>query len=175
MKITKKFIDNFRYKGDGVSQDIRWDDQLSGFGIRLYPTGKKSFVLSYRLKGRKHIMTVGKYGVLTLDQGRAKAKVLLVSIDQGGNPLYERKKLNQGKTIANLSEAYLERHAMLHKKTWRDDQRRINAHILPKWKGVQINSIKREDIAMLHHTIGKDAPRPLCASASSGLMRITSL
>ena len=97
MKITKKFIDNFRYKGDGVSQDIRWDDQLSGFGIRLYPTGKKSFVLSYRFKGRKHIMTVGKYGVLTLDQGRAKAKVLLVSIDQGGNPLYERKKLNQGK------------------------------------------------------------------------------
>ena len=158
MKITKKFIDSFRYEGDGISQDIRWDNQLPGFGVRLYPTGKKSFVLSYRSKGRKHIMTVGKYGVLTLDQAREKAKALLVSVDQGGNPLYERKKLNQGKTIANLAEAYLERHAKLHKKTWRDDQRRINAHILPRWKGVQINSIKREDIAMLHHTIGKDAP-----------------
>ena len=136
MKITKKILDKFEYEGNGISQDIRWDEQLPGFGVHLYTAGKKSFFLSYPSKGRKHIMTVGKYRIWTLDQSRVKAKVFLVSIDQGKNK-------------ANLYKFYLERHVKLHKKTWKDDQCRIHSHILPKWKGIKINSIKREDIADL--------------------------
>ena len=158
MKLTKKLIDGFRYKGDGASQDIRWDDQLPGFGIRIYPTDRKSFVLTYRAKGRKHIMTVGHFGILTLNQARDNAKEMLVRVNQGGNPLHDRKKAGQGKTVNDLCEAYLERYARLHKKTWRDDYRRIHAHILPIWKGIPVNAIKREDVAVLHNKIGQNTP-----------------
>ena len=44
-KLTKRSIDAFRYGG---GWDVRWDYEIPGFGVRVYPSGKKSFVLSYR-------------------------------------------------------------------------------------------------------------------------------
>jgi len=77
VKLTKSAIDRLVYRNTGNSQDIRWDDALPGFGVRVYPTGKKSFVLSYRVNGRKHLMVVGRYGITTLNEARKKAKQIL--------------------------------------------------------------------------------------------------
>ncbi len=75
-KLTKRAIDSFRYRG---GWDVRWDDDVPGFGIRLYPSGKKAFVLSYRASGRKRLMVLGRYGAdLTLDQARERAQKHLV-------------------------------------------------------------------------------------------------
>lgn len=52
-KLTKKSIDTFAYDGSG--KDIRWDTEIVGFGIRLYESGKKSFILSYRQAGVKRL------------------------------------------------------------------------------------------------------------------------
>jgi len=158
MKLTKKAIDSFKYQGPGTRQDIRWDDQLPGFGVRIYPTGKKAFVLSYRANGRKHIMTIGAYGVLTLDQARDKAKRLIGQVLDGKDPLEDRKQVSQGATIKKLCHEYIERYGKTNKKTWEEDQRRINRHIIPSWGNIKVQSIKRSDVASLHHTIGKTAP-----------------
>ena len=61
MKLTKTVVDAARYRGDGQSQDIRWDDLQPGFGLRLYPSGAKSFVTSYRVSGRKRIVFQGEF------------------------------------------------------------------------------------------------------------------
>lgn len=45
MKLTIKAIKAFKCEG---GWDVRWDDDLPGFGVRIYPSGKKAFVLSYR-------------------------------------------------------------------------------------------------------------------------------
>ncbi len=45
-KLTKRYIDGVRYEGDGSSRVVRWDDAMPGFGLRVYPSGRKSFVLS---------------------------------------------------------------------------------------------------------------------------------
>jgi integrase len=158
MKLTKKAIDSLKYDGDGKSQFIKWDDELKGFGLRVFPTGRKSFVLSYRSSGRKHIMTLGQFGVLTLDQGRKLAREKLVSVNQGGDPLTDKKKASQGQTVKDLCEAYLERYAKVQKKTWKEDERRIDRHILPAWKSIQVKSIRREDIAKIHNKLGASAP-----------------
>ena len=76
MKLTKRAIDSFQFK-KGKAQDIRWDSSLPSFGLRIYPSGKKSFVLFYRHNGRAHMVVVGKYGVFTIDQARKKAKEML--------------------------------------------------------------------------------------------------
>lgn len=55
-------FDDIAEEGDGVSRDVRWDASLPGFGVRIYPSGKKTFVLSYREAGRKRLMTLGAYG-----------------------------------------------------------------------------------------------------------------
>ena len=88
MKLTKAQIDGFKYKGRklarGHSRDIRWDDKVSGLGVRVYASGAKHFVLSYRIKGRKRLYTIGKYGdPFTLEKAREKAGKLKGEIIDG--------------------------------------------------------------------------------------------
>lgn len=158
MRLTKKAIDGFKYEGDGSGQDIRWDAQIPGFGVRIYPTGKKSFVLSYRADGRKHIMTVGRYGVVTLDQARDDAREKLVKVNKGADPLEEKRRASQGETVKILCAQYLERYAKLKKKTWKEDERRIDRHLIPAWGLKKAKSIKQSDVSNLHFKIGKTAP-----------------
>ena len=91
MRLTKSAIDRVRYEKADGKQDVRWDDSLSGFGLRIYPSGKKSFVVFYRHEGRQHLMTIGKYGLFTADEARKKAKKYLANADEK-NPLRERQR-----------------------------------------------------------------------------------
>ncbi len=125
MHLTKRLIDAFGYQGIKNERDVRWDDRLPGFGVRVYPSGKKSFVLSYRCHGRKRLIVLGRYGVLTLELARDKARQTMVDSGNGADPLEVRQKALCGETIASLAEAYIERHAKIHKKSWKDDQRSL--------------------------------------------------
>jgi hypothetical protein len=55
--------------------DVRWDDAVTGLGLRVYPSGKKAFVLSYRAGGRKRLMALGPFGVRTVEQARDLARI----------------------------------------------------------------------------------------------------
>lgn len=158
MKLTKRLIDSFTYQGENEHRDVRWDSVLPGFGIRMYSSGRKVFVLSYRSEGRKHLMTLGIYGVLTLEQARDEAIRLLGSVLSGSDPLEKRKKAAKGETINDLAIAYVARHAKVHKKSWKDDERRINKYILPLWGNLKVVNIKRADVAALHGKIGAQHP-----------------
>jgi len=70
---------------------VLWDDALPGFGLRITERGSKSFVLSYRAGGRKRFLTLGLYGVLTLDQARNKALKELASVLEGADPVEQRR------------------------------------------------------------------------------------
>ncbi|MDH3611973.1 MAG: tyrosine-type recombinase/integrase [Gammaproteobacteria bacterium] len=158
MHITKRLIDRFVYEGKNGSRDVRWDDRLPGFGVRIYPSGFKSFVLSYRCQGRKRLMVLGRYGVLTLDMARDNARQAMVDSVVGSDPLDQRAKRNQGETVADLAETYIERHAKVHKRTWIADQRAINKYVLPAWATKKIRNLDRSDVARLHHDVGRVYP-----------------
>ena len=85
-KLTKRKIDSFFYQGRGVSRDVRWDGLIPGFGIRIHPSGRKTFVLSYRCNGRKRLMSLGVYGVITLDEARDLARKASVNVASGTRP-----------------------------------------------------------------------------------------
>lgn len=159
MPLTKSAITKMVYAKEGNKQDIRWDDSLAGFGVRVYPSGKKSFVLSYRHSGRKHIIVLGQYGQLTLAQAKKSAKDELAKLRlTDADPAAERKKRRQGDTVGDLCLAYLKDYAKIHKKSWRDDERRINNRILPAWKNLKANGLSHTDIAALHRQIGAKHP-----------------
>jgi hypothetical protein len=46
------------YLGTKNEQCIYWDQQLTGFGVGVYPTGRRISVCSYRIQGRKRIATL---------------------------------------------------------------------------------------------------------------------
>lgn len=158
LRLTKKAIDNFVYDGDGSGRDARWDTLLPGFGVRVYPTGRKAFLLSYRFHGRKRLMVVGDYGSMTLDQGRSRARKLMVSIEDGVDPLEQKRLDAGGKTVGELIDAYVERHAKKRKKTWKKDESRLRRHIPSSWKSRKVDTIEDWEINELHERIGGKAP-----------------
>jgi integrase len=155
MKLTKRTIDAATYEGDGKSRHVLWDSEVPGFGCRLLPSGKRSFVLSYRVNNRKRLLTLGTYGALTVDGARKLARRELAKIEAGDqDPLEERQKAARGETVAALCVAYMERHGSA-KKSGDDDQRRIDSYILPAWRNLKAKAIKRADVAALHSKVGK--------------------
>lgn len=157
MKLTKRAIDTATYTGSNNARCMLWDSDVPGFGCRIYPSGRRAFVLSYRTNGRKRLLTLGTYGALTLDQARKMARAELAKAEVGGDPLEERQRVTRGETVADLCAVYMERHGDA-KKSGRDDQRRIERHVLPAWRNLKAAAIRRADVAALHSRIGKAAP-----------------
>jgi integrase len=158
-KLTKKQIDAASYRGDGTSRDVRWDIDPIGLGLRIYPSGKKSFILKYRTPtGRSRMMTLGAYGVLTLEEARIKARRELVKVIDGGDPLSDRKAASSAETFKKFAETWLERHAKPHRRSWKEDKRRLDNRIVPVLGHLAVKDVKRADVAALHASIGKDAP-----------------
>ena len=88
-----------------------WDSTLPGFGVRVRPSGTKTFILQYRNKfGRLRRYTLGRVGQLTLDQARDEAIRLRGGISLGNDPSDARAQLRQGDTVSDLADRYLEDH-----------------------------------------------------------------
>jgi len=156
VKLTKSYIDGAAFEGTGPqTRDVRWDTEMKGLGIRIFPSGQKSFVLSYRINGRKRLMKLGDYGVKTLDEARRDARAKRVLVESGRDPLQERQDAHDEESVATLCADYLERYAKPFKKSWREDERLINRYLLPNWKSLKVTAIRKADVAALHHKVGK--------------------
>ena len=74
-KLTKRVVDAARAVN---GETFLWDDELPGFGLRVKASGAKSFLVQYRnANGRSRRLTLGRYGVLTVEEGRKEAKLAL--------------------------------------------------------------------------------------------------
>jgi integrase len=157
--LTKRAVDSARYTGDGRAQRIVWDGELRGFGLRVQPTGRKSWILFYRTQaGTKRLLTLGHYPGLTLDQARRVALQNLADVSKGEDPADKRRRAREAASFATLAEAFLERHSKVHKKSARDDERYINQVLIPAFGTRKAEAIQRSDLSALHRRIGAKAP-----------------
>ncbi|MGB5078623.1 MAG: Arm DNA-binding domain-containing protein, partial [Sphingorhabdus sp.] len=62
---------------------VTWCGGLPGFGVRVRPSGRKSFIVQYDFEGRTRKMTVGTFPTLTVEQARKKANELLAKVQLG--------------------------------------------------------------------------------------------
>src|SRR5512144_293410 len=86
-KLTKRTIEALT---PGETDYIAWDNDVPGFGVRVMPSGRKSFVLQYRAGRRSRRMVLGYVNVVTPEQARAMALKHLAALQQGVDPLAER-------------------------------------------------------------------------------------
>lgn len=157
-KLTKTLIESASYVSSDNGRCVLWDDELSGFGLRIYPSGKKSFVLNYRVNGRQRFLTLGAYGPLTVDMGRRLALRRKADVIEGRDPLAEKQAAAHALTVREMAALYIERHAKPRKKTWEADQRRLARLVLPRLGPRPLATITRADVADLHHEIGATRP-----------------
>jgi hypothetical protein len=157
--LTKRTIDATGYTGKGRSPCMVWDGLLPNFGLRIQPTGRKSFVLFYRTEnGTKRLVTVARYPEATLDQARKRAHRLLAEVLEGGDPGTRKRQAREAIRFDDLADAYLEGHAKVQKRSWKTDVQRIRDYLVPLWGSRKAETIKRRDVAELHRNIGRDHP-----------------
>jgi len=107
IKLTKTRIDKLT---PDLNRDVRYyDDELRGFGIKVFRSGRKSFFIEYRHRANRRRMAIGLYGQLSLDQARRKARKLFARVDEGKDPLAERAAEAKMPTFGQWVEEYLVR------------------------------------------------------------------
>ncbi|MFB3786684.1 MAG: tyrosine-type recombinase/integrase [bacterium] len=162
-KLTKKMVDSLTYEG-AVSErgtkglHIVMDTTIPGFHVRLFPSGMKSYGLTYRWKGRKRFISIGRADKVTLDFARRQAQTLWEQIVAGEDPIENRRRQREFLTVAQFAEQFIERYAKKFRKTWREDARRIGKNILPALGNRRLDAVNRADVAALHSRIGETAP-----------------
>ena len=157
-KLTKRAIDELKPSHAPV---LTWDAELRGFGVLTMPSGLKTFVLQYRTAGkRSRRMTIGRYGVLTVDQARSIARDALVRVSQGGDPMSERRSFREAPTLDDLLTRYLAEHVASHNaaSTRADVTALVEKHIRPRLGSIKVDSFTRADASKLH-TAMKATPR----------------
>ncbi len=148
-KLTKRAIDTTPPPVRG--QVFLRDEELRGFGIRI-TSGARSFILEKEINGRVRRMTLGRYGVLTVEQARKLAQEKIGQIVRGGDPAEERRGQLHSPTFQDLERMYLERHAA-YKKSIKNDVSILNRHLAP-WRPRKLGSVTRAEVARLHAQVG---------------------
>ncbi len=105
-KLTKRIVEALERDPD---RDVfMWDTEVRGFGMRVKPSGTKTFIIQYRnVERRTRRFVIGQYGVLTVEVARDLAKKKLASVIDGSDPSQERRAAREGMTVAEVCDWYL--------------------------------------------------------------------
>lgn len=147
-KITKRFVDSVHADG---SDQVFWDTEVRRFGLRVLPSGVKTFVLQYRNgQGRTRKLALGRMGELTAGEARSKALKLRAAIKDGADPSAERQAKRNDILIADLVETYLADGpaAKPGKKasTWATDASNLRRHVVPLMGRRHLATITQADV-----------------------------
>lgn len=66
-RISKRTVDSFSAEGKDA---VFWDSELQGFGVRVYPTGSKVYIVQTRSGGKSRRFTLGRRGMIGADEAR---------------------------------------------------------------------------------------------------------
>ena len=161
VRLTKRAVDKAEPRS---KRYILWDVELKGFGLRVEPSGIKSFLVRYRPKGAgrdgaKRFMSLGRFGTVTPDEARARAKILLGAVAGGADPAGEQIKAREAVTFAELAERYLNEEVTPKRKpgTATLYSHYLRDLVVPEI-GLNAGAITRSDISRIHLKIGRTRP-----------------
>lgn len=96
-----------------IDRDILvYDDEVTGFAICVHRSGKRAFVLRYRIAGRARHFTIGSWPDWSVTAAREEAKRLKREVDAGNDPLGNRINHRNAPTMSDLIDRYLREHAV---------------------------------------------------------------
>lgn len=166
-RFTAQFVESVR--APEVGQRDYWDDHTRGLGLRVSQGGRKTWTVIFRFHGRSRRLTLGTYPVLSLSDARGLASSALREAQHGIDPATAKKEARKAESFGELAELYLERHAKAEKRSWREDERILNADLLPNWRNRKAQEIKRADVLSLLDAI-VDRGAPVMANRTRALI-----
>lgn len=128
------------------------DDLVRGLRLRVGAGGRKAWIVRTRAGKQQVNKTLGPYPLISLAAARDMAREYLIALVKAGEVRPKR-------TFGDLTDHWIENVAKVRNRSWRYQQRRIEIHILPKWRDTDITTIRRADVRDLIEEIeGTVAP-----------------
>jgi integrase len=126
------------------AQEIEWDSEVRGLGLRKHATGRAAWVLRYYVGRRRRLVKLGDAGVLNLKQARDLARLRLAELTSTGRDPFGQRK---GVCVRDLVPLFLEDAARRLKAStvdrYRLDLRAVEA-ALGRWS---VDTLDRRAVA----------------------------
>jgi len=178
--LTKRFVDSLSTE-DG-KEFIVWDAGLTGFGVRVKPSGRKSYLYKYRSEqGTQRKVTVGSHGQITLEQARRLAAAGLGRVASGEDPSQDRHDAKKAQTVSDLCDQYMadaESGRILFRgkpksdSTLAIDKGRIERHIKPLLGSKRIDALDRNIVTDFMYDVRDGKTKATIKTGSRGLARV---
>ena len=151
LRISKRTVDALPVGNRDVAY---WDHDLPGFGIRVYPSGRKSYIVQCRGPAGIRRVSLGEHGDLAAEQARKRARAAIGGIKRGDNPVSNREQ-EAVPTVADLAERYMEAHAAVNCNAHTREGYRsaLRNHILPALGSKPVTKVRRSDAEALHYAL----------------------
>ncbi|WP_312798593.1 tyrosine-type recombinase/integrase [Tianweitania sp.] len=167
-KITKRSVDA---AAPADKEFFIWDDEMKGFGLRVYPSGRKMYLAQFRTGGRLRRINIGLHGAVTPNLARTEAMKHLSQVRLGADPARDRDRRKASPTMKEFGERFLDDHVASHCKasTHGEYKRSVELFINPKLGSHRLIDITRADVVELHQSM---RATPYQANRTLGVLSI---
>ena len=153
---------------------VFWDRNLTGFGVRVYPSGGKVYIAQARERTGEKLprrVTIGRHDVLNAEEARRRAALIIARIRAGEEPLPLplAAMANGGPTVADLAARYLEEHAAVRLKPGSQTlvEILIRCHILPALGRMPLAAVEQRHVIELQQAL---SAQPVTANKAVKLL-----
>ena len=155
-KLTKRVVEATEIRDKDY---IIFDNDIPGFGLRVLRSGKRSYMIQYRVGRKTRRMSLGLHGILTPEKARTQAINALAAVKNGEDPAGARDAARNAPTMEDLGRRVILDHATHHCKprTVVGYRYYLKAYINPRIGTLKVRDILRSDIAKFHHDL-RDTP-----------------
>lgn len=154
MKLTKTVVDALTLPDNG--QVFTWDQETRGFGVRSTPAGK-AYIAQARVGKKTRRVSLGKHGIITVEEARKRAKEELSLMLKGVDPSAEKARQEAiAITLAEVTAAYIEDRNL--KDTSKADIARHLRTTFAVWSGKPVAAITRKMVKELYTQRAKSSP-----------------
>ncbi len=178
--LTKRAVDASKPQ---AADHFLWCSGTPGFGVRIYPSGKRVFVCQVRVGRATRRIKIGVYGAYTVEQARLRAQEIIRAASEGRDPQREKSDGRNAITISEMCEAYLEaaRSDLVMTRfrrpkrgaTLKIDEGRVARHIKPLIGQLRARDITRGDVQRMADAIAQGKTAGVFAGKARGRAVVT--
>ncbi len=172
-KLTKNYIDKITAPAD--KEAFHWDSEVKGFGLRVAPSGKITYIVQGRVNGSSPRISIGPHGVFTVDQAREVARENLRSMRMGIDPrAVAKKEAAQRVTLRDVADGY-KRDRPLKDSSKSEIERHVTT-TFKAWEHKPLKDINREAVTKRFNEIKTkgttgNGPAPAQANQAFAVLR----
>jgi integrase len=158
LKLTKSGVDKLPYfkilpDYPKKNQELFWDTELAGFGLRV-TRASKTYIVEKRVNRRTVRARIGRHNQIPTDKARKMAQKLIYEMTDGKD-VNARKKAIQGEsiTLKQAFDEFLEKRELKERTIW-DYQRAMDISF-KNWKRKRIADVTREMVSRHYTKLGE--------------------